>query len=124
MKRIEEELKTVDKFVVESVHFAFDADRIEPEFENTLDSLAEVLKLHPEWRIAIEGHTDSIGSPTYNKDLSQRRADAVKSYLLSVGVNPSQLVSATGFGSEQPVGDNSTAEGRHKNRRVEFLLVK
>ena len=124
VKKIEEKLLKEEKFVVESIHFAFDQDQIEPNFENTLDSLAEVLRLHPEWKIRIEGHTDSLGTEAYNKDLSQRRANAVKAYLLKTGVNSPQLVDAVGLGLSEPVADNSTPEGRYKNRRVEFKLEK
>jgi uncharacterized repeat protein (TIGR01451 family) len=124
VKKIEEKLLKEEKFVVESIHFAFDKDQIEPEFENTLDSLAEVLRLHPEWKIRIEGHTDSLGTEAYNQDLSQRRANAVKSYLLKTGVISTQLVDAVGLGLSEPVADNGTPEGRYKNRRVEFKLEK
>ena len=124
VKKIEEKLLKEEKFVVESIHFAFDKEQIEAEFENTLDSLAEVLRLHPEWKIRIEGHTDSLGTEAYNKELSQRRANAVKAYLLKTGVNSSQLVDAVGLGLSEPVGDNGTPEGRYKNRRVEFKLEK
>jgi OOP family OmpA-OmpF porin len=124
VKKIEEKLLKEEKFVVESIHFAFDKDQIESEFENTLDSLAEVLRLHPEWKIRIEGHTDSLGTEAYNKDLSQRRANAVKAYLLKTGVNSTQLVDAVGLGLSEPVADNGTPEGRYKNRRVEFKLEK
>ena len=124
VKKIEEKLLKEEKFVVESIHFAFDEAAIELEFENTLDSLAEVLRLHPEWKIRIEGHTDSMGTEAYNQDLSQRRANAVKTYLIKTGVTPTQLVDAVGLGLTEPVADNSTPEGRYKNRRVEFKLEK
>ena len=124
VKKIEEKLLKEEKFVVESIHFAFDKEQIEAEFENTLDSLAEVLRLHPEWKIRIEGHTDSLGTEAYNKELSQRRANAVKAYLLKTGVNSAQLVDAVGLGLGEPIADNGTPEGRYKNRRVEFKLEK
>ena len=119
-----EKLQVEERFVVESVHFAFDRDQILPEFESTLDSLSGVLKNHPEWRIRIEGHTDAIGSETYNRELSQRRANAVRAYLLNAGVNPNQLVDAVGYGFNEPIADNGNADGRFRNRRVEFKLVR
>ena len=124
VKQIEEKLQVEERFVVESVHFAFDRDQILPEFESTLDNVTTVLKNHPEWRIRIEGHTDAIGSATYNEELSQRRANAVRAYLLNSGVNPNQLVDAVGYGFNEPIADNGNADGRFRNRRVEFKLVR
>ena len=71
----------------------------------------------PTARGEIEGHTDSVGSEAYNKKLSERRADSVKSYVVGQGVEISRL-STKGFGESQPVADNGTAEGRAQNRRV------
>ena len=65
-----------------------------------------------------------MGTEAYNQDLSQRRANAVKTYLIKTGVTPTQLVDAVGLGLTEPVADNSTPEGRYKNRRVEFKLEK
>jgi Outer membrane protein and related peptidoglycan-associated (lipo)proteins len=124
VKQIEEKLQVEERFVVESVHFAFDRDQILPEFESTLDSLSGVLKNHPEWRIRIEGHTDAVGSESYNRELSQRRANAVRTYLLNAGVPASQLVEAVGLGLSEPIADNGNADGRFRNRRVEFKLVR
>jgi len=73
----------------------------------------------PELNVEIQGHTDSIGSAAYNLNLSQRRADAVKAYLISQGVNASTLT-AKGYGKTKPISSNETAEGRAQNRRVEF----
>ena len=71
--------------------------------------------------MVIEGHTDSVGSETYNLDLSQRRADAVRDFLLQNGVNAAQLTTH-GYGKASPVASNSTAEGRQRNRRVEVII--
>ena len=70
----------------------------------------------------IQGHTDNIGSAAYNKDLSQRRAESVRTYLIGKGVAEGRLT-AHGYGLEQPVADNKTEKGRAKNRRVEFRLI-
>lgn len=67
--------------------------------------------------VVIEGHTDGIGADDYNLDLSQRRADAVKEYLVGVGV-PADRVSTIGMGEREPIGDNDTPEGQQENRRV------
>jgi outer membrane protein OmpA-like peptidoglycan-associated protein len=71
----------------------------------------------------IEGHTDSVGAADKNKELSEKRAKAVKDYLISKGVNASRLTSA-GFGEDNPIAQNRTRAGRAQNRRVEIKLVK
>lgn len=86
-----------------------------------LGKLAGFLDAHPERTVVIEGHTDSIGSEDYNQGLSQRRAEAVKSYLVGQGVGASRLT-ASGKGKSSPVGDNSSATGRQQNRRVEVII--
>ena len=83
--------------------------------------LVTFLQKYPEHRVVIEGHTDSVGSETYNLDLSQRRADAVQDFLLHNGVNPAQLTTR-GYGKASPVASNATAEGRQQNRRVELII--
>ncbi|MBL8023197.1 MAG: OmpA family protein [Elusimicrobia bacterium] len=88
------------------------------EFDAQLLKCANFMKRFPSTTVVIEGHSDSVGSATKNKVLSQKRAEAVRSALISrLGV-AAERVSAMGFGSESPVGDNNTAEGRAANRRV------
>ena len=89
----------------------------------TLDGMSFIMLEHPEAKFKIEGHTDSTGSKALNKKLSQSRADAVKDYLASKGVNVANLTS-TGFGPDNPISENKTAVGRAKNRRVDVILVK
>jgi OOP family OmpA-OmpF porin len=72
--------------------------------------------------VEIGGHTDSIGSPQYNRSLSQRRADSVARYLSSQGVDPSHMT-ARGYGEDMPIADNGTEDGRAQNRRVEFKVL-
>jgi outer membrane protein OmpA-like peptidoglycan-associated protein len=87
-----------------------------------LDAVSKILDEHPEiTRISIEGHTDNVGTATYNKSLSQRRAASVMSWLVAHGIDAARLSSA-GFGLELPLEDNSTEEGRRVNRRVEFHI--
>jgi OOP family OmpA-OmpF porin len=88
-----------------------------------LDDVARILKEHPELvRLEIAGHTDSRGARDYNIQLSQDRAEAVRKYLINKGVDASRLV-AKGYGPDQPIDTNDTAEGRQKNRRTEFHSV-
>jgi len=86
-----------------------------------LGKLAGFLDAHPERTAIIEGHTDSVGGEDYNQGLSQRRAEAVKSYLVSQGVGSARLT-ASGKGKSAPIGDNGSATGRQQNRRVEVII--
>jgi OOP family OmpA-OmpF porin len=102
--------------------FDFDKSVLKPEAKSKLDDL--VSKLAPinlEVIIAV-GHTDAIGSDAYNDKLSVRRAESVKAYLVSKGIEPNRVYTE-GKGKKQPVADNKTAEGRAKNRRVEIEVV-
>ncbi|MBR5084199.1 MAG: OmpA family protein [Prevotella sp.] len=90
--------------------------------KSSLSNFANVLKADPMLYIDIQGHTDSTGSDKVNDPLSVNRAQAVANYLVSCGVPSSQFQNVTGFGSHQPVADNSTAAGRQQNRRVEIYM--
>ncbi|QGZ41679.1 OOP family OmpA-OmpF porin [Pseudoduganella flava] len=102
--------------------FDFDKAVLKPEGKQALDDLAAKLGgINTEVVIAV-GHTDSVGTDAYNDKLSVRRAESVKAYLLSKGVE-SNRVYTEGKGERQPIADNKTAEGRAKNRRVEIEVV-
>jgi outer membrane protein OmpA-like peptidoglycan-associated protein len=88
-----------------------------------LDQVADALKIQAEHHFSVEGHTDNQGTDAINSKLSNRRAGAVRDYLIARGVAPA-VITATGFGSSRPVGDNRTAEGRAMNRRVEIVVDK
>ncbi|PKN20350.1 MAG: hypothetical protein CVU71_00725 [Deltaproteobacteria bacterium HGW-Deltaproteobacteria-6] len=83
-----------------------------------VDNLVSVMKQYPELNVVIEGHTDNVGSAAYNKKLSQKRANAVKAYMVKKGIDAKRLT-AEGFGLEKPIADNKTKAGKAKNRRVE-----
>jgi outer membrane protein OmpA-like peptidoglycan-associated protein len=101
----------------------FDTGRSElnPGASRKLDQLAEFLNEHKERRVQIDGFTDSVGSDDYNEELSRRRADAVKSALLTRGIDPSRL-STQGYGKAFPVANNNDSGGRQLNRRVEVVI--
>ena len=102
--------------------FDFDKSVLKPEGRAKLDDLVSKIRdVNLEVIIAV-GHTDSIGSDTYNQRLSVRRAEAVKAYLVSKGIEKNRVYTE-GKGEKQPVADNKTAEGRAKNRRVEIEVV-
>ena len=101
----------------------FDTGRAElkPGAARKLDQLVQFLTEHPERRVQIDGFTDSIGSDSYNEELSQRRADSVKAALLSRGIDASRI-STEGYGKAYPVANNSDSGGRQLNRRVEVVI--
>lgn len=103
------------------VLFETDRAEIKAGARRNLDKLVEALRKHPDTTLEIEGHTDSTGSASYNRDLSRRRADAVASFLTSHGIDRSRLVTR-GLGQEYPVASNEDASGRQQNRRVEIII--
>ncbi|MGB8297816.1 MAG: OmpA family protein [Polyangia bacterium] len=105
-----------------SVLFASNRAVLLPEARTRLDQVAEVLLTTRERNLTVEGYTDSQGSVNYNLDLSQRRADAVRSYLIERGYQ-GDLIQSHGLGKGSPVADNSSAEGRANNRRVEIIIA-
>jgi outer membrane protein OmpA-like peptidoglycan-associated protein len=88
-----------------------------------LQQLVAVMRENPDRSVLIEGHADARGSDSYNLDLSQRRAQSVRSFMLANGVDPGRVV-ATGYGEQYPVAPNTTVEGQTMNRRVEVVLLK
>jgi outer membrane protein OmpA-like peptidoglycan-associated protein len=94
---------------------------LRPEARERLAKLAGIVLAHPGLNLAVEGHTDNVGSDTYNQTLSEQRAASVRAYLIAQGLEPNSITTA-GYGKGQPVADNSTATGRQKNRRVEIVV--
>lgn len=105
-----------------TVNFDFDSSNLTTTAKSNLNKLAEVLTNNPDTNINIFGYTDSKGSDEYNLGLSQRRAAAVKTYLVSQGVASSRLTTQ-GMGEADPIATNDTDAGRAQNRRVEFAIT-
>ncbi len=109
-------------YVVDKVYFDFDKSNIKPQFHPALDVLATVLNDNPSVKITVAGNTDDIGTPEYNMGLSIRRANAVKTYLVSKGVDADRI-SVIGYGEDRPADTNATPMGRAMNRRAVVLLM-
>lgn len=118
-RRIIKSLEDTGEATTRAILFDFDKSNIRKVSKSILNKLAVYLEQHPKLRLGVEGHTDSIGGMAYNIKLSQRRANAVKAYLVNAGINANRL-RPSGFGYTKPVADNSTAMGRQLNRRVVF----
>jgi outer membrane protein OmpA-like peptidoglycan-associated protein len=121
-----EGLKNIEEgsaIVLENIFFEFNKTDLLPESYIELNKIADFMIENNINRIEISGHTDSEGSDAYNQKLSEGRAQAVVNYLISRGVHPVSM-EAVGYGKTRPIDTNLTEEGRAKNRRVEFMLVK
>lgn len=112
----------IERVVLRGINFDFDKAVVKPEFAPVLDVAAGILKEQSNLKVVVEGHTCSMGSEAYNQKLSDRRAKAVKEYLVKKGVKADNL-STAGHGELQPMANNKTKSGREMNRRVEFKIM-
>jgi len=119
---IEEEVQEILKTAFDNLEFETGRDKIKEESIPSLTELAEVLNKKPEWKLQIAGHTDNVGDAQANLILSKKRAESVKRFMESKGIDGERL-STLFFGETQPIADNGTAEGRQKNRRVEMTII-
>jgi outer membrane protein OmpA-like peptidoglycan-associated protein len=92
-----------------------------PGARERLAKVSGIVLAYPSLHVAVEGHTDSVGSDEYNQDLSEHRAQSVRDYFVQQGISAS-AIEARGFGKSEPIASNDTAEGRQQNRRVELVL--
>jgi OOP family OmpA-OmpF porin len=126
-KVIKEESKAnierqTSNWVLVGVNFGFNSVKLEPESFPILLNAIQVLTNNPNLKVEIQGYTDNIGSKDFNKKLSLHRAEVVKRFLVSKGINQTRLTTV-GFGSDNPVSDNLTQDGRSLNRRIEFKIL-
>ncbi|MEM7414757.1 MAG: OmpA family protein [Gemmatimonadota bacterium] len=108
--------------VLEGVNFETSSAELTAEARTVLDRVAAALVGNPDVRVRVEGHTDASGARSFNVDLSQARAESVAAYLTQQGVAADRM-EAVGYGPDEPVADNGTAEGRQQNRRVELERI-
>jgi outer membrane protein OmpA-like peptidoglycan-associated protein len=110
--------------IMDKVQFETGKAELLPVSHALLDEVAKMLKENPQVElISVEGHTDSTGSPDFNRKLSQQRAESVAKYMSSKGIKAARM-EPKGFGPDRPVADNETDPGREANRRVEFNILK
>lgn len=107
---------------LDGVLFEINSAQLSGDSVRRLNQAVETLKLNPDLKVEVAGHTDSTGAASYNEQMSQRRAEAVRDYLVSNGIGADRL-SARGYGESQPVGSNETREGRAENRRVTLRIL-
>lgn len=119
-EQVDEVQETLDELIEgKVVEFEFDSAVITPVGTSLLDEVLDALRRFPEVPIEVGGHTDNVGSPESNLELSRERAEAVLAYLVANGEDPARFV-VVGYGEDQPVASNETDEGRARNRRIEF----
>jgi len=111
-----------DVISLEGVTFGFNSAEITADERGTLAEAVSILERYPNVRVEVAGHTDSVGNPTYNLNLSQRRAESVVEFLVERGIDGDRMV-ARGYGQNEPIADNATEAGRAMNRRVELRIV-
>jgi OOP family OmpA-OmpF porin len=116
---VSQEIVTKTAYAARNIFFETGKATLLKKSYPALSEVAKILSDNPQLKLAIDGHTDNVGNDAFNQDLSEKRAAAVKTYLVSKGVDESRLA-ATGYGETQPVADNKTTAGRQKNRRVEM----
>ncbi len=113
-----------ERFVANNIFFDYNTATLSPESRPELDRIVGMMREHPQLRLQINGHTDNIGSAEFNKQLSLRRADAVRDYLVNVGGVTTDRIATQGFGYTKPTASNATEDGRKQNRRSEFTILK
>jgi len=118
--QVEQQLRSEGRARLYGILFDTDSDHIKDESKTALDSLLAAARNQPAWNFSIEGYTDNVGGDAHNQTLSEKRAAAVKTYLMKAGVDEKRLT-AKGFGTSKPVASNDTSLGRSENRRVEIV---
>jgi outer membrane protein OmpA-like peptidoglycan-associated protein len=118
---VTQEVKAAVDLAAKNIFFKMGSFELLPISYSSLDDVVKILSENSELLIDIEGHSDSVGSSRVNKQLSAKRASAIFEYFVSKGIQPDRIMTI-GYGSERPISENATEEGRAKNRRVELKL--
>lgn len=125
-RRADAELQSVMDMVVNKdippIDFETGSARLKPSSFELLNKVADILLKYPRMKLIVEGHTDDVGGEDYNKELSLKRADAVKTYLVRRGIYP-DFIRIYGYGKSRPAVQGTSQKAREMNRRVEFKLV-
>ena len=108
--------------MIRGIYFDLDRDTIKPRSRPVLDRAVAVFLEFPSVRVEISGHTDSTGSVAYNRELSRRRAESVKRYLVEHGIDTARI-QTRGAGPDEPIDSNRSPAGRARNRRIEFQIL-
>ncbi|MCK4858330.1 MAG: OmpA family protein, partial [candidate division Zixibacteria bacterium] len=122
-KSLREQLDETGKIVTHGILFSSGSHKIKGESYKTLKNIGNLLTDDPELRLLIEGHTDSDGADDYNMNLSQRRAESVRSYLINEYGIAGERLEAKGWGESKPIDTNNSPEGKANNRRVELVKL-
>jgi len=117
---MEQKLAAKEPVEIYGIYFDFNSAYIKPESEAVLKQISDVMHKNPTWKLSVSGHTDNIGGDDFNQKLSQARAAAVKAALVKEYKIAPDRLTTSGFGATRPIADNSTIEGRARNRRVEL----
>lgn len=122
-KRIAKSLLDGEQLSFTNVRFKHNSDDLTDQSMVILDNVVNVLNKLTDLKLEIQGHTDSVGPEVYNKNLSERRANSVKNYIVSKGIKAERLTTV-GYGESKPIASNGTSEGKALNRRIEFKSIK
>lgn len=119
-EKLARELRETGRAVARDIHFAFNSAEVLPDSVPILEEIATLLRSDPALALTIEGHTDDVGGAEFNLELSRRRAEAVRTWLVGRGGIAASRLKTAGYGLTRPVADNATEQGRALNRRVEL----
>lgn len=122
-EELKKALDSEGRIAIYGINFAVDSDRLQLGAEKILSEFVKLMSLYPDLEIEIQGHTDNTGAAQHNLDLSGKRAESVKKFIMLFGIESSRLISK-GYGLTNPIESNDTEEGRAKNRRVELVKIK
>jgi len=108
--------------ITKTVLFEFDKSLVKKDSYGELESIVNLLKMNPSYKLSLEGHTDAVGTESYNVGLSKNRVNAVRDFIIMNGISPDRIVPQH-HGETKPVAENTTVDGRKSNRRVDVQIL-